>query len=222
MTIIVHQHPLEETRTPSKSCKWLGEAIVNGRIYAATSRLAPANDIARQLVADGVPDTPMQIYSAGLKGCLTWPSFRLAALFTYEETATKQVRMVRWRDNAARMAQFTAASRDKQRVDKQRVDKQRVIATTRAPPSFVQSRWCSRSPLRLKAAHRVPGWTRLVWYRFRHRPEGLYMFFHRECRFAASHAAAETAEVPVGFPNPICHRPIRYRDRNTLVAVAPP
>jgi len=24
-------------------------------------------------------------------------------------------------------------------------------------PSFVQSRWSSRSPLRLKAAHRVPG-----------------------------------------------------------------
>src|SRR3984893_8156332 len=85
-------------------------------------------------------------------------------------------------------------------------------------PSFVQSRWCGRSPLRLKAGRRVPGWSRLV----RYRPEGLYTFFRGECRFAASHAAAETAEVPVGSPSPICHRPIRYRDRNTLVAAAPP
>jgi hypothetical protein len=66
----VHQRPLEKTRTPSKSCKWVGEAIVNGRAYTATSRMAPANDIARQLVADGLPDAPMQVYSAGLKRCL--------------------------------------------------------------------------------------------------------------------------------------------------------
>ena len=31
MTIRVYQRPIEATRTPSKSCKWLGEAIVNGR-----------------------------------------------------------------------------------------------------------------------------------------------------------------------------------------------
>ena len=41
--------------------------------------LAPANDIVRQLVADGVPDAPMQVYSAGLKGCLVWRSFYRAA-----------------------------------------------------------------------------------------------------------------------------------------------
>ena len=75
-----------------------------------------------------------------------------------------------------------------------------------------------QSPLRLKAAHRVPGWSRLV----RYRPEGPSSFFHRERRFAASHAAAETAEALVGFPSPFCHRSIRYRDRNTLVVAAPP
>jgi hypothetical protein len=89
MTVVVHQRPLEETRTPSKSCKWVGEAIVNGRTYTAISRMAPANDIARQLVADG----PHADLRAGLKGCLRWPSFRLPALVTYEETATKQVRI---------------------------------------------------------------------------------------------------------------------------------
>jgi hypothetical protein len=74
VTITVHQRPLvEETRTPSKSCKWLGEAIVNGQTYTATSRMAPANDIARQLVADGLPDAPIQIYTGGSRACLTWP-----------------------------------------------------------------------------------------------------------------------------------------------------
>ena len=54
MTATVHQRPLDETRTANKSCKWLGETIVNGRTYTATSRMAPANDIARRLVAEGV------------------------------------------------------------------------------------------------------------------------------------------------------------------------
>jgi len=70
MMITVHQRPLEATRTANKSCKWVAEAIVNGRTYTATSRIWPANDIARQLVAAGVPDAPMQVYTAGLKGCL--------------------------------------------------------------------------------------------------------------------------------------------------------
>jgi hypothetical protein len=44
--------------------------------------MAPANDIARELVADGVPDAPMHIYRAGLKGYLVWRSFHKAAEFT--------------------------------------------------------------------------------------------------------------------------------------------
>src|SRR5215813_6055039 len=71
MTITVHQRPIEATRTANKSCKWQAEAIVKGRAYTATSRMAPANDIARQLVADGFPDAPMQVYAVGLKGCLS-------------------------------------------------------------------------------------------------------------------------------------------------------
>jgi hypothetical protein len=117
VTITVHQRPLVETRTPGKSCKWLGDAIVNGRTDTANSRMAPTNDIARQLVADGVPDAPMHIYTAGMKGCLTWPSFHRAALFAYEETATKPAHVVRWRDPAAETAQITARKAPKQGVN---------------------------------------------------------------------------------------------------------
>jgi len=116
MTIIVHQRPIEATRAANKSCKWHAEAIVNGRTYTATSRMAPANDIARQLVADGVPDAPMHIYTARLKGALVWRSFHKAAGFTTEETMTKPVHRVRWRDPAAEAAQITARKAPKQGV----------------------------------------------------------------------------------------------------------
>ena len=75
--------------------------------------MAPANDIARQLVADGVPDAAMQVYTVGLKGCLSWYSFYAAAWFTVEESATKPVHRVGWRDPGARVAQFAAAFCDK-------------------------------------------------------------------------------------------------------------
>jgi len=96
MTITVHQRPLETTRTANKSCKWVAEAIVNGRTYTATSRMASANDIARQLAADGVPDAPMHVYTAGLKGCLVWRSFHKAASYTFKENAQTPVKRVRW------------------------------------------------------------------------------------------------------------------------------
>jgi len=96
MSVIVHQRPLEATRTANKSCKWVAEAIVNGRTYIATSRMAPANEIARQLVADGVPDAPMQVYTAGLKGCLVRRSFHKAAGYTFKENAQTPVKRVRW------------------------------------------------------------------------------------------------------------------------------
>jgi len=74
----------------------VGRAIVNGRTYTATSRMAPANDISRQLVAVGVPDAPMQVYTAGLKGRLVWRSFHKAAERTIEENAQVPVRSRRY------------------------------------------------------------------------------------------------------------------------------
>ena len=116
MTITVHQRPLEQTRSSGKSCKWVAEAIVNGGNYTATSRMAPANDIARQLVADRVLDAPMHVYTEGLRGCLVWRSFYRAAGFTYEETATKPVHMARWESPEARAARITATLAPKQGV----------------------------------------------------------------------------------------------------------
>src|SRR5262249_54223666 len=61
-----------------------------------------------KLVAAGVPDAPMHVYTAGLKGCLVWRSFHKAACYTVEETATKPEHMVRWESPEARAARITA------------------------------------------------------------------------------------------------------------------
>jgi hypothetical protein len=97
MTVIAHQFLLLETRSSGKSCKWVAEAIVNGKTYTATSRMAPANDLARKLLADGLPDAPMHVYTEGLKGCLVWRSFHKAAERTIEENAQVPVRARRYR-----------------------------------------------------------------------------------------------------------------------------
>jgi hypothetical protein len=150
MTITVHQRPLENTRSSGKSCKWVAEAIVNGRTYTATSRMAPANDIARQLVTDGVPDAPMHVYTEGLKGCLVWRSFYKAAGFTYEETVTKPVHMVRWRDPAAEAAQIAARKAPKQGVKASPATPAYPEAAERqnAPFSIGPKSMCSARPSR--------------------------------------------------------------------------
>jgi hypothetical protein len=78
--------------------------------------MAPANDIARQLVAAGVPDAPMQVYTAGLKGCLVWRSFYSAAERIYRESATEPVRPVRWIDPTVTRAQIAGSTAPKQGV----------------------------------------------------------------------------------------------------------
>lgn len=97
MSVTVHQRPVETTRGANTSCRWVAEAIVNGRTYTAISRMAAANDIARALVADGVPDAPMHVYTAGLKGSLTWLSFHGAAERTIEENSSTPVHGRRYR-----------------------------------------------------------------------------------------------------------------------------
>jgi hypothetical protein len=91
--------------------QWVAEAIVNGRTYTATSRMAPANDIARQLVADNVPDAPMHVYTEGLKGCLVWRSFHKAAERTIEENAQVPVRARRYRPPQDQWQGVRAASK---------------------------------------------------------------------------------------------------------------
>jgi hypothetical protein len=57
--IAVTTWPDEATRTSNSAYVWTAEAMVEGRAYTAQSRHGPANQLARQLVAAGLPDRPM-------------------------------------------------------------------------------------------------------------------------------------------------------------------
>src|ERR1700730_17750574 len=83
--IAVTTWPDEATRTSNSACVWIAEATVEGRTYTARSRHGPANELARQLVAAGLPDRPMVIRHLGLAGTMTYRSFHAAARWTFSE-----------------------------------------------------------------------------------------------------------------------------------------
>jgi hypothetical protein len=93
-TIAVFCRPLEETRTPSNSCNWLAECQIGGEHFEARSRVGAPNDLARVLVAAGVPDAPMVVSFEGLCGTTTYRSFHEAAKWTYSEGPATPLRRV--------------------------------------------------------------------------------------------------------------------------------
>jgi hypothetical protein len=94
------QRPLEDTRTPGRSCVYQAECEVDGRSYSARSRHGAPNELARVLVAAGVSDQPVEVRQVGIKGCITYRSLHELACWTYEESATVPLRRVRWKPPA--------------------------------------------------------------------------------------------------------------------------
>jgi hypothetical protein len=95
--IAVTTWPDEATRTSNSACVWTAEAMVEGRTYTAQSRHGPANQLARQLVAAGLPDRPMVIRYRGQEGTMTYRSFHAAATWTFSE-GERRLRRVRYRE----------------------------------------------------------------------------------------------------------------------------
>ena len=95
--IRVYQRPEEKTRSANNGCVWIAEIIVNGVSYVARSRHGAPQDLARVLVAAGIPDAPMQVTTAALRGETTYRSFYAAADRTIEEDAKVAVRSRRYR-----------------------------------------------------------------------------------------------------------------------------
>lgn len=85
MPIEVRTHPQEETRG-GRSCFWIAECVLeDGRPFTARSQHGALNELARQLVAAGIPDQPMQAYDQrGLKAPY-YRSFQAPAKWTYTE-----------------------------------------------------------------------------------------------------------------------------------------
>ena len=103
----MRQRLLENTRTPERSSIFEAECELDGQRYSARSRHGAPNELARVLVSAGVPDQPVEVRHAGVKGCLSWRSLHEMARWTYKESAGVPLRRVRWRP----LPDFTAAGR---------------------------------------------------------------------------------------------------------------
>jgi hypothetical protein len=61
--LIMRQRTIPGTRTPGNSSKWLVAAEIDGRTYSASSRRGAPQELARVLVAAGIPDQPVRVLS---------------------------------------------------------------------------------------------------------------------------------------------------------------
>ena len=84
-----------DSRTPEKGSKWRAEATVNGQTFVGVSRNGATCELARILVAAGLPDDEMELYTAG-KLALTIRSFHRHAQRTYREGPNEPLHSVRW------------------------------------------------------------------------------------------------------------------------------
>jgi hypothetical protein len=96
--IRVHCRPLPETRTANTACAWVAEAEVDGRRFEARSRHGAANALARELVAAGLADQPLEIHYEGLAGTMCYLSFHAAAQLTFVENASTPLRRAPFRE----------------------------------------------------------------------------------------------------------------------------
>jgi len=89
--VAVSCRPLEETRTAGNSCHWLAECEIDGQLFEARSRRDAPKELARALVAAGIPDRAIVVSYAGLRGTMSYRSFRVIADFTTVESASRPV-----------------------------------------------------------------------------------------------------------------------------------
>jgi hypothetical protein len=112
VAILVKAYPLEATRAADGTCFWIAETTVDGRSFSARSKHGAPNELARQLVADGIPDAPMEIAHAELRGTMSYRSFHAAAKWAFTEGAKGELRRAPYRGAAADLAdRFKTVSR---------------------------------------------------------------------------------------------------------------
>ena len=75
---------------------WKAECTVGGQHFEANSRHSAPHELARKLLAAGVPDDEMIIETAGLKGTASCRSFYAMAKYTYTE-GDRLLQRVKWK-----------------------------------------------------------------------------------------------------------------------------
>jgi hypothetical protein len=96
VSIVMHQRPVESTRTAGSNCAYEVEAIVDGTPFTARSRRGAPFALARVLVEAGIPDHPVSVTHEGLRGDIRYASLNWMAKQTIKENATQSVTLVRY------------------------------------------------------------------------------------------------------------------------------
>lgn len=96
--ITITQVADEASRTPDRPCYYDASAIVDGVEYKARARYDVTHDIARQLVAAGVPDQPVVTIQLPQGWKVSYRSLHKKAKYTVAEGASHSVHVERWRD----------------------------------------------------------------------------------------------------------------------------
>jgi hypothetical protein len=94
-TIVVRVRPLHQTRTSNNGCIWLAECEVEGQRFETRCRHGAANALARELLAAGFADWPLEVHCDGVAGCMRWGSVAAAARRTYTE-GNRALQCIRW------------------------------------------------------------------------------------------------------------------------------
>jgi|KBSMisStandDraft_5_1062788.scaffolds.fasta_scaffold01171_4 hypothetical protein len=105
--IRVDQRP-DETRRTGRGCPWIAECDVDGQHHEAASRSGAPLALARVLVAAGIPDQRVRVYSQGFVGCMRYPSLYRMAGLTIEESASKPVHPASWSPHPGRVGEQDA------------------------------------------------------------------------------------------------------------------
>jgi hypothetical protein len=94
--IVIHQRIDLNSRTANSGSAWIAETIVDGMTYSARSRNGAPLSLARKLIAAGVEDQPVRVFSDGTAGYMTYPSLAKMAGRTIAESAKRPVRSEKW------------------------------------------------------------------------------------------------------------------------------
>jgi hypothetical protein len=93
--LVFHQRIDPDSRT-GRGSAWIAETIVNGATCSARSRSGAPFELARDLISVGAPDQPVQVYTAGIAGCITYRSLAQMAQLTIAEGAAAPIGKRKW------------------------------------------------------------------------------------------------------------------------------
>jgi hypothetical protein len=126
--------PLPETRTANNPLYWVASCEVDGRTFEARSRRDAPRELARVLLAAGIPDRPLRISYAGVKGARRYSSFHAEAASTTVESASTPVRRSRYAERTDHISELEGSEPANGSYGTDQKMRNRPVAVSQQPP----------------------------------------------------------------------------------------